>query len=232
MSYDMRSNIKGKPGSQGTLFQVTDKSLLNPMQRWPRGYTPERQREVDSALPHVFGMQIPPRESFNDQTGKFDFEYPQARDVVRTAVSRSTVPVEHLQGLTRIGPNVGEGRAGVYWQRGKDIHLDYNRPRHDVERTLIHEIGHHADNMTKPQPEPGTWREPGDKDHGIAEAVADNYQQKHFRPLAKHADKPDNTYDTRFTQEHLDRVYAGYTDVRPPKANKNLGPQWTQERLF
>jgi hypothetical protein len=136
--YDLRSNIKGKPGSQGTLFQVTDKGLLNPDQRWPKGYTPERKNAVaDAVVRPSIHVNYRPNHTGDDRevrTGTRSTEYSdrkvnygvvngephvanESRQHVRDLVdniARSTVPLEHL--------------GGVQWRHNAESHLGNNDP--------------------------------------------------------------------------------------------------------
>lgn len=140
-NFDLRSNIKGKPGSQGTLFQVTGKSALNPTLRWPRGYSPERQAEVHSALK---ATPIDPPDYMEDEHEPGDYKALHAyAPRVRDTIARSTVPAEHLQGLKYIHGHPDQGTDGTYWPRRRELAVDMNQP--EADEVLIHELGHHAD---------------------------------------------------------------------------------------
>lgn len=155
-SYDLRSNIKGKPGSQGTLFQVRDKGLLNPAQRWPRGYTPERQQEVRGALENTVIVGGPGhmiREESTTPSGQERWSrHPETEQRVVSAIARSTMPAEHVQGLFRIHANPAEGHHATYWSRDQSIGMGWNQSHpsdrpDEHDRSLLHELGHHVDNV-------------------------------------------------------------------------------------
>lgn len=260
-AWEMRTNIR-KPGGQGTLFQVGDKdSVLNPAQRWPKGYTPERQREIHEAT-KILPISYPDRMQHEHEPGEYH-EMDSYAPKVKQILARSTVPAEDLKGLKEIHGEPQEGTEGTYWFSRKTIGVDVTA-EHGGE-TLIHELGHHHDAMNdiarplagdvarvhaeKDLPE---WRRglPGDHSDrfntsdvsmaynkvqsGVAEAVADNYLTKHYRSPGKIADQkkaPRGAYEDTFTNHELDREYPGYTDVRPAKP-EHLGPQFnTQEAL-
>jgi hypothetical protein len=152
--YDLRSNIKGKPGSQGTLFQVKDKGLLNPQQRWPKGYSPDRLNEVRGALSKT-SMYADPESvgvEEEDHAGRTRVER-EHRPRVEQALARSTVPAEHLHDLDTLHNEVNEGTSGTYWPRPKitgetTLAVDmsgYHEGSREAEKTLLHEVGHHVD---------------------------------------------------------------------------------------
>ena len=109
--WDVRTNLNASPGAQGTLFSGGTKYSSDA--RFPRGYTPDRLREVAD---HVIEPQI---KNYTDGRGRVEVKgvestnarsfAPRAlggdvvdkspiRNVVDT-IARSTVPVEHLQNL-------------------------------------------------------------------------------------------------------------------------------------
>lgn len=164
--YDMRSNIKGKPGSQGTLFQVKDKGLLNPQQRWPQGYSPERLNEVRGALretpvsaPKWMGHH--PQDEVQREVG---FNEHGFREHVTREIAKTTVPAEHLRGLTGIHGDPAEGTHGTYWKgpgrrelavdmtREVDSAGNVDKKGAEPRKTLVHEIGHHVNMTLAPKP--------------------------------------------------------------------------------
>lgn len=249
-SWDLRSNIKAKPGSQGTLFQPASKSLLNPQQRWPRGYTPERQNEIREALKDtpVEGRYAP------------DAAHQRAR-VVDT-VARSTVPAHNLRGLSRIDANVKEGTLGTYWPGTQRLAVNMlNRDQwkdDDSGQTLIHELGHHRDfqsgtasaggitdekiEHTAQAMNPGrevntTMKIQADQEirRGRAEGYADNYMVRNYRTRGRNPQPvTQGAYEQNFpAPEYRNRQYPGYNDIRPPQTPA-LGAQFHagQERLL
>lgn len=154
-AYDLRPNLKDKPGSQGTLFQVKDKSLLNPERRWPRGYTPERQQQVQDALQDTVIMDTAAsRERATpeqQEQGRY-VRYPEAEARVRDILARSTVPVDSVRGLTRIHDTPAPGHLASYWPGRREIGIPIvtngHPQRAQVEVNLLHELGHHVSNRT------------------------------------------------------------------------------------
>ena len=253
--YDLRSNIKGKPGSQGTLFQVTDKGLLNPQQRWPRGYTPERSREVEVAT-RALPISYPEHMENAHEPGDYQAQgryRPHLLDVIK----RSTVPVEHLQGLRDIHGTPEQGHDATYWPMKRTIGIDMNSVN-DQDRSLIHELGHHHDMNIEPGPGlehvnrvamehavrdksphhvtptmSGVTMAANKVREGVGEAVADNYMTEHYRSPGKIANQQkasQGQYEKNFTRDRLDQKYPGYTDVRP-SSYEHMGPQFAQEHL-
>lgn len=228
-AYDLRSNIKNKPGSQGTLFQVKDKGLLNPQQRWPRGYTPERQREVSQALDlhtSVFPTTkvYPPRPAT------------EVRARLQDAISRSTVPPEHLAGLMRVHDQPEQGHEATYWPGRRELAVNMfgkheNRPFMAGEeapghtepdngaKNLIHEIGHHVDHMvTRESAELNRtnknilYASNGRGYMDAGEAVADNYYVEHYRGPGR---KGARATEGRYEQSGLADRMPAYREVRP-----------------
>lgn len=157
--YDLRSNLKNKPGAQGTLFQVKDKGLLNPQQRWPQGYTPERLNEVREGLKHV---PVSAPDHFysqpSDETQKMHGvnEY-GLRERVTREIAKTTVPGEHLRGLKDLHTEPDEGTHGTYWKGGardRTLGTDLlsDRTPDEQRKTLVHEIGHHVNMTLSPTP--------------------------------------------------------------------------------
>ena len=255
--YDLRSNIKGKPGSQGTLFQVKDKGLLNPQQRWPKGYTPERLTEVRKGLKDT--TVVPPDHLYSGPDdhvqktkGVNSFGY---RARVEDTIARTTVPGRDLQGLRTIHGEPDSGDDASYWPGRHEVGVDMTHS--DSARSLVHELGHHYYNdhsldaqRTIPEvAESHAWRDKGKYQErpnatgkvmaqakvqeGVHEALADSYYEQHYRTGGRNS-QPEGKgglYEQMFTTEKLDQHYPGYTDVRP-SPYRNMGPQFKQERLF
>lgn len=173
MTWDVRSNIKAKPGSQGTLFQGGSDQMTDA--KWPRGYTPDRLHEVSSAM----GV------SRYNKTGEENWETgSELRKAVDT-VARSTVPAHHMLGVQFLPgyPNLSDNDAGQYREHPQAAGGKYtgavsllqgyaDRP------TVIHEIGHHVSATEKTAHSAyKTTRQRGEE-----EAYADNYSQQHYRP--------------------------------------------------
>lgn len=239
-AWDLRSNIKAKEGSQGTLFQVADKdALLNPQQRWPRGYTPERQGEIRDRLENVKFTTSNPFTRTRDEAVQ--------RARVTDTVARSTMPARHLSLLSEVHDKPMPGTHGTYYPTEKRLHVDMTAE--DTEKTLVHELGHHNANVTarggdtvrshilrlgeeagrafQPEHYPpdrpltATARAMGSGivKQGVHEAYADNYMTEHFRTRGRNP-QPVETgrYEENWTTEERERKYPGYNDVRPPAA--------------
>lgn len=255
--WDMRSNIKAKPGSQGTLFQPT-KGVLNPQQRWPRGYTPERLNEVRGALAKT---SISHPEHMEDEHEPGDYrEMYGYRERTMRAIAKSTVPAHHLIGLREIhgepyqDPDTGRSDQGTYWPREKTIGIDLTEA--ETDKTLIHEIGHHVDHFH----EPGAYVEKvnevapqhAERDYrgllnvsalaqarnkvepGVGEATADNYYVEHYRTGGRKSrpTRGQGLYQEGHLSGWIDKNYPGYSDVRQHKDYANLsGLQFKQEHL-
>lgn len=241
--WDMRTNFKNKPESQGTLFQG-GKDQLNPQRRYPRGYTPQRQREISEALPKS--------DTVADPT-----HHPRVVD----AVARSTMPVGDLRGLKEVHNRPKEGTKGTYWPARNTAGVDMSQP--GADETLIHELGHHNDNRLstlrrkdvpttfgkvpevadqhavllnerrgKDAPPNDTERFMArtDVERGVAEALADTYYVDNYRSRGRNPKQAtEGHYQRNFEPKKLESRYPGYTYIRP---HRNLGAQWHQETLF
>lgn len=246
-SYDMRSNIKAKPGSQGTLFQVKDKGVLNPQQRWPQGYTPERLNDVREGLRNTTVTSPPDR---------FDhplFNEHAYRERLTREIARTTVPAEDLRGLASVHSQPNPGTDGTYWPSRRELAVDLSEgDRDNARRTLVHELGHHHDNLFKvsdallpdvaAQHAVKTWPHEGAPNmsavyqarsrvaKGVGEAVADNYAEQHFRTGGRKSQgTTTGAYEVSHTPQQMDQHYPGYNAIRPPAA---LQPSQFQPGLF
>lgn len=224
--YDLRSNIKGKPGSQGTLFQVKDKGLLNPQQRWPRGYTPERNREVSEALDLHTNVSPttrvdPPRRAT------------EVRARLQDAIARSTVPAEHLAGLRTIHDQPEQGHDATYWPGRQSVAVnmfsrnegaitghDEDEDEHDAgAKNLIHELGHHHDFFQTRESAALTrenknilYARNGRGYADAGEAVADNYYVEHYRGPGRAGAR---ATQGRYEDNGLADEMPAYREVRP-----------------
>lgn len=257
-AYDLRSNMKDKPGSQGTLFQVKDKGLLNPQQRWPRGYTPERRDEIAGALKDTVIMDrvshpVRSRDPEDWEQGRYA-RYPHAEARVVDTLARSTVPASDIQGLERIHDKPHTGHLATYWPAKKEMAVTMfgSRPtstgrslKEEGEHSLIHELGHHVDKAhtgeTERHMQQGVaakveYATPGGPEavrSGLAEGVADNYYVEHFRGRGRKRERvTQGHYETNFAPDEIRRKYPGYTHVRPTPEFSNLNGAQFQGTLF
>lgn len=180
MTWDMRSNMKAKPGSQGVLFRGGKDQMTDA--KWPRGYTPERLQLARSAVdPHNLYSK--------GEHGKASTTGPERRDLVDT-VARSTVPREHLQdlqfypGIRSLDHGSVVDLRGYYRHQGHRLGASVaDKPQvailkgYETEPTTIHEIGHHVSRMTGQY----SGYDAAAK-RGKEEAFADDYADKHYRP--------------------------------------------------
>lgn len=189
--FDMRSGFKNKPNSQGTLFRA-DPSQRKPEARQPRGYSPERYREVTEALDIRFKDRGPGTYGGHEHGGRsMHIYHGHAETIARAAaaVARSTVP---LSDMTRPDPNQPASPENPKLEMGVWVGDDsherghYSKPgttaiperggialfHHADDITPIHEIGHHVDRAE-------LYRTPAQK--GRAEGFADAYAAEHAR---------------------------------------------------
>lgn len=206
MTWDLRSNIKAQPGSQGTLLRG-DQFELNQTRRWPKGYTPERQAEVREAVVGRLSQSQPLSNAVGRGFG------PIRRNLIDN-IARSTAPAEDFQGIRfapgqragtrlptafssyRAGEMQSAGNVGEYHPHG-DVLDRRGAPvgegrrhspapsdptilvlrGHEKGDVPIHEIGHHVSSMRDTE-HSGFYTE---RLQGQEEAAADEYAQEHFR---------------------------------------------------
>jgi len=126
---------------------------------WPKGYTPERMRQINDLQ---FGISGAPRLI---QSGYFDPPKETtdklARAVVNKNLAKSTVPIEDLRALEKGGalkdaplqidvvPSdiMGEGTVGKYnaIRHSITFPLSDTQTAVDEQRALLHEVGHAVD---------------------------------------------------------------------------------------
>lgn len=134
--------------------------------RWPDtpgGRRRQRLEDVRRAMPSVY---LPSGE---ESTGR-------ARRAVEGAYARSSVPTEHLTGLSAIRVTDRQDEAGHYYPLDREIHVSgRTADRTDLAGNLIHETGHHRQfTLNAAQ---------FIRDHrSHREALAENYSEQHTRP--------------------------------------------------
>jgi hypothetical protein len=216
VSWDVRSNIKAKPGSQGTLFQGGSDQMTDA--KWPRGYTPERLHQVREAV-------APGREVFPDEPYMKSYDTNGDTRKLIDNIARSTVPGAHLN---RVQFSAGKSKAQMTVGSG-DSEMTagglYTRPPSDDgprgvgrirvlkgvadDPVAIHEIGHHASHLAGP---PALVTK---TDLGREEGKADAYAETHFRDR-RGRQISDNGY--RYTEPNSERnaeFFASYHATRP-----------------
>lgn len=169
--------FKAKPNSQGTLFRPARKGAgRSPESRLPRGFTPGRRQAVGEALNLSYAAS-----------------HKEASSRLINAVARSTVPLQHLEGLAAVIPQSPASRTGgTYYQypsegslvRGPSIHTNDKRSD-NIDRTIIHELGHHVNlhhGVDKdPYDESSSNVRPSHANRGHREGFADKYADIHAR---------------------------------------------------
>lgn len=161
-NFEMRTNIKARPGSQGTLFQGGKPTAQH---RWVRGYSPGRMAAVGGALMlggggiHIFadkdagnpeypGLSHPHYNPASEEHTKRLILEPLARSTYRVPdITRLSGGI-HL----RISAGTTPGEAAHYSPQTATINVNRQVHKGD-ERTqlakadavLMHEMGHHVD---------------------------------------------------------------------------------------
>lgn len=194
----MRTGFKNKPGSQGTLFKVSDKSQYADEIRYPRGYTPERydavakkvnpdrdERQYGAGAENLVDSVYRTWSGPGEKRVVHDSQQP-LRDLIGT-VARSTVPLKHLNGAQF---NIVSGAeddkmkrdytAGTYTSERNRIDL---RPDAVRDFTPVHEIGHHVSHMEGN--EHAARYTASATSRGQEEGFADNYALEHARPKSR-----------------------------------------------
>ena len=196
------------------------RDIMTPEARYPRGYTPDRQRAISEGLKNV-----PVDELTNDSM----FSYTGWDDLARanegrkkelrartvSAIANSTIKPESLNGLTGIyyhPENIvdkDKNVAGSYNNVNKYISIRDDMSgdeRNHGEFTLRHEIGHH---VTRPMLEnlpdekfdsfASDSKDTQTRVNGLKEGLADNYAMKHQGKIHKKggpARTPSNNFYT------------------------------------
>ena len=183
-----------------------NRELMTPEARYPRGYTPDRQRAISEGLKNVHVDELT-NESIIRDTGWDDLVHAdegrkkelRARTV--SAIANSTVRPTALNGLTSINYHPGnivdqdKDVSGSYSALFKHINIRDDMSGDQRNRgayTLLHEIGHH---VTRPMLENMPDEKfdnfaSGSKDTqsrvaGLKEGLADNYAMKNQGKLHK-----------------------------------------------
>lgn len=214
MTWDLRSNMKATPGSQGVLFRGGKDQMTDA--RYPKGYTPERLQVARSAIdPNNFYSR--------GEHGKVGTTGPQRRDLIDT-VARSTVPAEHLQGLQfhpgqlSLAHGSIEDPAGYYRHQGHRLGESVaHKPQiairkgYETADTPVHEIGHHVSRTRGT--EHSAYDTPERK--GREEAFADDYAAVHYQPPRGEPKHPVGLYgDGLPTGGRTKQFYDAYTAHR------------------
>jgi hypothetical protein len=229
VSWDVRSNIKAKPGSQGTLFQGGSDQMT--AKKWPRGYTPERLHEVKSAA-------LPDKRILADEPHMYPFDTNGEKRKLVDNIARSTVPVHHLLGvqfepgqtslaMSSSDPHDPAVPGGLYEQRSGQWGGHATIKLHEgvaARPTAIHEIGHH---VSQEQGTPHRAYDTTPK-RGQEEAFADNYAQTHYRPRRSERYLGVGMYNGGDTDhvrtEEFFKAYHAHRDYEPVFGKRDLTP--------
>jgi hypothetical protein len=181
MTWDVRTNMKAKPGSQGVLFRGGADQMTDA--KWPRHYTPERMAQVKAAV-------APGQRSFRDEPYLMQFDTAGEQRKLIDNIARSTVPAAHLNRLqfspgkseTEMSTGSGDSQmiAGGTYTKPPSANPNslgvVQLLKGDAEHPVaIHEIGHHASHVA------GTMAYGTPAQRGAEEGKADTYAQEHFR---------------------------------------------------
>lgn len=206
--FRMQTNIKATPGSQGTLFQGGYPTSYH------RGYTPERQRDVTKAAKWLDPKNIYPGHA-------------PATAALRDTVARSTVPVEHVQGVYfSATPHAAEKletteARGLYQKPGDtalkaslvSVHPDAVRGG-----TVVHEIGHHVSHEIAKTAH-SAYDTPAHR--GAEEGFAENYMETHFRDRRGRQQQSNSTAFSWAGREKTPEKRMGFTDAFAAKRRES-----------
>ena len=157
------------------------------------GHTPER---FDT--PGHWGA-TPPSDRFKDAGDALEIEAQRRSlegvrrrkvgDLARGMATETTVPVEDLEGVAKIGierhkVSGMENAAGSYWGRegGQEAYIQLEPGVGDTAKTLTHELGHHKSTRTPGYGERQSVQARGpvhDRQVPREEAFADDYAVRH-----------------------------------------------------
>lgn len=208
---------------QGTLFRVNP-SQRTPESRQPRGFSPERWRDVGLAtglLPWRRDEKTGERViSGNGGVRVYHAHAQNTADTLST-IARSTVPMEDLKNLTvHASGETENGSTGVYKRKTAIGPVAETFKGSGQSTTPIHEIGHHVDT------EAGTIRNGNAAslaDNGRDEGFADNYASKHARlpgykrkpaEVPSHPSGWDNQYGMKDNPYGRTQFASGYHQER------------------
>ena len=187
----------GKKYSQPALPGMPrPRDLMTPEARYPRGYTPDRQRAISEGLKDtVVDAQIDSSGPKNVPTHLSHF-----RALTVDAIANSKIEPESLSGLrsiifhnARIPGSRGSETAGQYNKAGRSIDMlgdMTGKDRNISGYVLRHELGHH---VTIPLMDDV---EPGEKKNGIVEGLADEFASRTTNKIHKNAPTLDIVHDS------------------------------------
>lgn len=248
--WNLQTNIKNKPNAQGTLFSG-GKSQMNPAKRYPRGYTPDRQKAVLSALR---GWGVADYVTSESDLPEDDMGLGPHALRVTEQIKQSSIPPEHLHHLSikvadrfEDGPIehhlddevAGHYKATPYKSGGERIVHGEAVVAHDTSPyTVLHEIGHHVSATANNRH--ASYDSPHQR--GREEGFADAYADKHMTPVLNNGSRHnwvrgrenyppgDGQHDGR-----PDEFHAGYDVTRPyseriPSKDDHMDQRWLAKK--
>lgn len=182
-----------KPGQEFPTAKHGQGQLFR-MQVWPKGFTPQRRRHIQTELQTAIDVDDYAEEGLGEESTAASKQ--QVKAQAMNAVARSTIPTKDINRLNHTKIILGEepegGGVGGYMDANvfpPEIHVSRS-PQKDIQdlkldSLLIHEIGHSTDNDTNPENFINSYRSAnydaiGQIDH-VKEGVAMGYQLAHFR---------------------------------------------------
>lgn len=139
--------------------------------KYPRGFTPERQREVTQAT------NMNPKNHYHGRAG--------AVAGIRDTLAASTAPVEHMSSRKGTGGNLHwyanaepKGTEAGSYTESYGSGSAWISPGQERTPTVIHELGHHVSHLIEQTPH-SSYDTP--LHQGQEEAFAENYADTHFR---------------------------------------------------
>lgn len=240
--FEMRTNIKARPGSQGTLFQGGKPA---PQHRWPRGYSPTRMAQVAGALIHGGGgvsVTADKDAVLNSEATGIShphlnvFSGNHTRRLMLEPIARADIPAPYVAALSggihlRVHGDTPQGEAAHYNPETRTINVNrqvWHAPERvqlaQADATLVHEMGHHIDFVHNAYAyDAMSRRHPQGFEgiRGMLEANADRAMVERFRNDPRNQrktgfDVSSHTYGRRGYDSHLRQ--SGYVD--PGKAER------------
>lgn len=209
--YDYNPPTHVKPGqthAQGLLFRTNARQFMTDAQRWPRGYTPERQREVEAVLPPMVderpvsrqrrwnsrkdrmqsrGQEIPRLENYREEDSELSTRTKATMSLglarLKDYFKRSTVPPEQMVGLSKVSVFDSyygpEGTHALYQKAPKAIVSFTDRDKPLGGEALGHVLMHELGHHVSQFHNPDDYDPSTPEGRGKEEAVAENFADTH-----------------------------------------------------
>jgi hypothetical protein len=162
---------------------------------WPKGYTPERLKQVNDAQFNVTATGFYPSTGDNSRA----INNKIGTSIVNDNIARSTIPIDEVKTLADntsfyIGKNTPYPTMNSYSPSGQVINMALNEDTTagDIQGIATHELGHALDYATEPQNMVEASREERDNPelftyqtdymtHPVVEGIAEGYRLAHSR---------------------------------------------------